>query len=74
MTDDQDVSIAILQQRLAEAEKRITEISNVAYALRDDRLRIEGGKWVLWVLGSVVMAIAGFAFYVSGMFRNPHGG
>lgn len=73
MTDEQDVSIAILQQRLAEAEARIREISDVAYSLRDDRLRIDGGKWVLWWLGGLFMAISAIAYYFSGIFGHRHG-
>lgn len=73
MTDEQDVSIALLQQRLVEAEARIKEISDVAYSLRDDRLRIEGGKWVLWWLGGIIPIIAAIAFYLSGIFGHRHG-
>ena len=73
MTGEQDVSIAVLQQRLAEAEARIREISEVAYSLRDDRLRIDGGKWVLWWLGGIFMSLAAAAYYFSGIFGHRHG-
>ena len=57
MTDEQDVSIALLQQRLARAEAELSEVKTIAFSLRDDRLRIEGGKWVLWFLGGLFVAI-----------------
>ena len=76
MTDEQDVSIALLKQRLEEAEKKLAEISDVAYSLRDDRLRIEGGKWVLWWLGGLFMTVAALWYYFSGLapFHRFHGG
>lgn len=57
MTDEQDVNIALLQQRLERAESELSEVKTITFSLRDDRLRIEGGKWVLWFLGGLVLAL-----------------
>jgi hypothetical protein len=55
MTDEQDVTIAVLNERLQSALKRLDKVEATAQSLNNDRMRIEGGKWVLWVLGGLVV-------------------
>jgi len=56
VTDEQDISIALLQQRLAQLEDVVRTQASTLQELRDDRIRIEGGRWVLWFLGGLIMA------------------
>jgi hypothetical protein len=79
MVDEQDVTIATLQLRLKTAEETLARVEAVAYSLRDDRLRIEGGKWVLWCLGGLFFAMATLWYSLTNSpslqrFLGLHGG
>lgn len=65
MTDEQDVSIAVMKLQLAAVENELDEVKKIAYSLRDDRLRIEGGRLVLWFLGGLVLAAIGAWYSVT---------
>lgn len=58
MTDEQDIDIALLKQRLETQEETVKTLEATVQELRDGKLRIEGGKWVLWTLGSIIIGAA----------------
>jgi hypothetical protein len=65
MSDDQDVPMPVLQERVRVLTQSMAEMEQGLQQLRGDKLRIEGGKWVLWVMGGILVAGTGIYYSLS---------
>lgn len=68
MTDQQDVSIGILEHRVDEQAAQIAQLTQIVKELRDGSLKIEGGKLVLYFIGGLLVTLA-TAWY--GVITSP---
>jgi hypothetical protein len=63
--DQQDVPLAVLRERVRVLDETVGNMGRYLQKLRDDKMRIEGGKWLLWVIGSAIIGAAGIFYSVS---------